>query len=99
MTVIAPADGIETAKAVKACVDYPGPVYIRIGRGFEPRTTRMRTTDFKIGKAIQISDGTDITLICCGVTVLQAAEAAKVLKEDDGLSRAGAQHAHHQAHR
>ena len=36
MTVIAPADGIETANAVRACVDYPGPVYMRIGRGFEP---------------------------------------------------------------
>ena len=35
MTVIAPADGIETANAVRACVDYPGPVYMRIGRGFE----------------------------------------------------------------
>ena len=36
MTVICPADGIETSKAVQACVDTPGPVYIRIGRGFEP---------------------------------------------------------------
>ena len=36
MTVICPADGIETSKAVQACIDIPGPVYVRIGRGFEP---------------------------------------------------------------
>jgi len=86
MTVIAPADGVETANAVKACVDYPGPVYIRIGRGFEPRYYQDEAYGFKIGKAVEIHPGTDITLICCGVTVLQAAEAAKFLKETDDLS-------------
>jgi transketolase len=86
MTVITPADGVETANAVKACVDYPGPVYIRIGRGFEPRYYPDEDYGFEIGKAVDIHPGTDITLICCGVTVLQAAEAAKALKEQDGLS-------------
>ena len=86
MTVIAPADGIETANAVKACVDYPGPVYIRIGRGFEPPYYTNENYGFKIGKAVTVNEGTDITLICCGITVLQAAEAAKILKQDDGLS-------------
>ncbi len=86
MTVIAPADGIETANAVKACVNYPGPVYIRIGRGFEPRYYSDEDYGFQIGKAVEIHPGTDITLICCGITVLQAAEAAKTLKEQDDLS-------------
>ena len=36
MTVIVPADGIETANALRACVEWPGPVFIRLGRGFEP---------------------------------------------------------------
>ena len=36
MTVVIPADGFETAKAVRACVDVPGPFYMRVGRGFEP---------------------------------------------------------------
>ena len=44
MTVIVPADGWETANAVRAAVEHPGPVYIRLGRGFEPRTTRTTTT-------------------------------------------------------
>lgn len=86
MTVIAPADGIETANAVRASVEYDGPVYIRIGRGFEPPYYKDEDYGFRIGKAVEISEGTDITLICCGITVLQAAEAAKILKRDDGLS-------------
>ncbi|MCU0821129.1 MAG: transketolase family protein [Spirochaetes bacterium] len=86
MTVIVPADGIETAKAVKACVEYPGPVYIRIGRGFEPTFYNDENYDFKIGKGIQLCDGSDITIIAAGVTVLQSMEAARVLEENDKLS-------------
>lgn len=86
MTVIIPADGIETACAVRAAAEYPGPVYIRVGRGFEPTYYETEDYGYKIGKAVTIADGTDITLICCGVAVLQAAEAAKMLKEQDGLS-------------
>jgi len=86
MTVIVPADGIETANAVRACVKHPGPVYIRVGRGFEPTYYKDEDYGFQIGKAHQIADGTDLAIICCGVTVLQAAEAARVLKEEDGLS-------------
>ena len=86
MTVIAPADGIETANAVRASLNWPGPVYIRIGRGFEPKYYEDENYGFQIGKAVEIKSGTDITLICCGVTVLQAAEAAKLLEENDGLS-------------
>ncbi len=86
MTVIVPADGIETANAVRACMEYPGPVYIRIGRGFEPKFYENEDYGFQIGKAVELSQGTDITIICCGITVLQAVEAAKFLKENDGLS-------------
>lgn len=86
MTVIVPADGIETAKAVKASVNYPGPVYIRIGRGFEPTYYKDENYDFEIGKAVEIREGTDITIIAMGVTVLQAAEAADFLKKNDDLS-------------
>lgn len=86
MTVIVPADGVETANAVRACVEYPGPVYIRIGRGFEPTYFQNEDYGFQIGKAVEICPGTDVTLICCGVTVLQAAEAARILREQEGLS-------------
>lgn len=86
MTVIVPADGTETANAVRAAVDVPGPVYIRIGRGFEPPFYETENYGFQVGKAQEVHSGTDLTIVACGVTVLQSVEAARVLKEQDGLS-------------
>lgn len=86
MTVICPADGIETSKAVQACVDTPGPVYIRIGRGFEPPCYENDDYTYEIGKSITMREGTDLTIICCGIAVLQAVNAARTLAENDGLS-------------
>ena len=86
MTVIAPADGIETSKAVRACLDIEGPVYIRIGRGFEPPCYENENYDFIPGKAVEMHAGTDLTIICCGIAVLQSVQAAKTLLEQDGLS-------------
>ncbi len=86
MTVVVPADGIECGNAVIACIEHPGPVYLRIGRGFEPTCYEDDRYGFEIGKSVEIVPGSDITLICCGITVLQAREAAQILKESDGLS-------------
>jgi transketolase len=86
MTVIAPADGIETSRAVRASVDIPGPVYIRIGRGFEPPCYENEDYPFEIGKAVLLRDGTDMTIICCGIAALQSVQAAKTLAEQDKLS-------------
>ena len=86
MTVICPADGIEPSMAVQACVETPGPVYIRIGRGFEPPCYANADHEFEIGKAITMRDGTDLTIICCGIAVLQSMQAAKTLAEQDGIS-------------
>ncbi len=86
MTVIAPADGYETGKAVAAAIEMEGPVYIRIGRGFEPPVHKSMDFDFQIGKSIEMHEGTDLTIIACGVTVLQALEAARFLKTNSGLS-------------
>ena len=86
MTVICPADGIETSKAVRACVDVPGPVYMRIGRGFEPPVYEDENYDFTIGKANVMCEGTDLTIITCGIGVLQSVNAAKTLAEKEGIS-------------
>lgn len=85
MTVIVPADSIETAKAVAACVDLPGPVYIRIGRGFEPTAYEDENYDYKIGKSVLMRDGRDITVICCGVAVNAALTVSRQI-ESEGLS-------------
>ncbi len=81
ITVIAPADSFETARAVKAGIEHDGPVYIRIGRGFEPPLHESLDFDYQIGKALRMRDGTDITVIACGVPVLHAVEAADRAKE------------------
>lgn len=86
MTVICPADGIETSKAVQACADTPGPVYIRIGRGFEPPCYENDNYTYEIGKAITMKEGSDLTIICCGIAVLQSLQAAKTLAEQDNIS-------------
>lgn len=85
MKVIVPADGIETANAVKAAYETPGPVYIRINRGFDNVFYEKDDYGFEIGKSVLINDGTDITIIACGSCVFQANEAAKVLDADHGI--------------
>lgn len=86
MTVICPADGIETSRAVRASLDIPGPAYIRIGRGFEPPCYENEDYPFQLGKAVEMRGGKDLTIICCGIAVLQSVQAAKTLAEQDGLS-------------
>ncbi len=85
MTVIVPADSIETARAVAACVEWPGPVYIRIGRGLEPLAYENDDYDYKIGKSVLMAEGSDITIFCCGVAVLAALGVSRALT-GQGLS-------------
>ena len=85
MTLIVPADGFETANAVKAAVDINGPVYIRIGRGFEPPFNKDENYGFEVGKGIEVHAGSDITIFACGITVLQSVMAAKDLAKE-GIS-------------
>ena len=86
MVVIAPADGIETANAVMAAYEHKGPVYIRINRGFDPFLYEKSDYGFQIGKAVQLKDGTDITIIACGAAAYNAYHAANILEKEDKLS-------------
>ena len=82
MTVICPADGIETSMAIRACMDINGPVYMRIGRGFEPPCYEDENHAFAIGRANVMREGGDITVITCGIGVLQSLNAAATLAEE-----------------
>lgn len=86
MTVIVPADGAETGRAVEACLDIDGPVYIRVGRGFEPPYHKDNEFNFEIGKGEIVREGSDATIITCGIGVLQSAVASDELKRLDNLS-------------
>lgn len=78
MTVIVPADGEETAQAVRAAVEYEGSVYLRLGRAKVP-TIFDSNYKFEIGKGVIVHPGDDVTVIACGIMVSIAIEAAKEL--------------------
>jgi len=86
MTVICPADGMETVNAVRAAYETPGPFYIRINRGFDRVVYDSTDYGFQLGKAQTMREGTDITVIACGSCVFQALQAADFLKNSEGLS-------------
>jgi transketolase len=85
MTVIVPADGAETANAVRAAAKTPGPFYIRINRGFDNVVYDDQSYGYEVGKAVLMNEGTDITVIACGSCVYQAVQAAKALDYDHKL--------------
>jgi transketolase len=86
LTVMVPADALETANAVRASMEIDGPVYIRIGRGFEPRVYQRDDYGFQVGKAVEMRPGSDVTVIACGSVVFHAVEASRILEREDGLS-------------
>jgi transketolase len=77
-SVVVPADGIETAEAVKAAAATAGPFYIRLGRPKFPAVNKAGYV-FNLGKAVTLRDGKDATIIACGVMVSKALEAATTL--------------------
>lgn len=85
MTVIVPCDFNQTKAATKAIAAYQGPVYLRFGRPKWPNFTKEDGSDFVIGKAQQLSEGTDITIFACGHMVWKAIEAGRIL-EEKGIS-------------
>jgi len=84
MTIVAPSDSLETVKAVKAVIDYPGPVYLRMGRG-ETESVYKEDYEFVIGKSVMLRDGSDAAIIACGIMVAEAVKAARTL-EGEGIS-------------
>jgi transketolase len=84
MTVISPADAVEMALATKAILDFKGPVYMRTGRSASVSVFDAGHT-FEIGKGKIIRQGSDLTIVACGVEVARALDAAKLL-EQKGVS-------------
>lgn len=79
MTVIVPCDYNQTKAATKAIANYQGPVYLRFGRPKWPNFTAENGSDFQIGKAQILNEGSDVSIIACGHLVYHAMEAAKKL--------------------
>jgi transketolase len=80
MTIVAPADADEMRRFMPHTVDHPGPIYIRLAKGYDP----IVTTDdvpFEIGKAIPMRSGSDALLVTTGITLGRALDAAVQLGE------------------
>lgn len=86
MTVVVPCDGYETRLATKAILDYEGPCYLRTGRcALETVTDSFDNYEFEIGKGVQLKDGSDVTIIACGLMVQEALKAEEALRAE-GIS-------------
>ncbi len=81
MTVIVPADGVETEQIIFEVAKYNGPVYVRLGRSAVP-TIFDENYKFEIGKGVEVKEGTDATVIACGIMVNEAMKAHDILKEE-----------------
>ncbi len=84
MVIINPADGNEAILAVKAAIEYGGPVYLRFGRLAVP-VIFDENYKFEIGKGVMLEDGNDVTLVATGLMVPEALKAAEELK-NEGIS-------------
>ncbi len=81
MTVVAPCDADEMRRFMAASLDWPDPIYIRLGKGGDPIVSRDQD-GFVIGKAIALREPGAVTLISSGVMVGRALEAAERLAAD-----------------
>ena len=80
MVVVVPADEKETIEAIKFAASYNGPVYVRIARTNLPDVFD-ETYNFDYKKALVIKDGSDVTLVSNGETLVEVLDCAKMLSE------------------
>lgn len=78
MTILAPADAEEMARAVRATLNHEGPVYVRVAKGHDPVVTHDRG-EFRIGRAVPMRDGHDALIVTTGVGLQVCLAAADQL--------------------
>ena len=78
LVLIVPADPLETGQALRAALEYPGPVFVRVSRMGVPAVYGP-DYEFQIGKAFRVCEGTDATVIANGTMLSRAVEAASLL--------------------
>jgi len=81
MNLIVPCDAHETAAAVRFAADFNGPVFIRLSREKFP-VLYDENKEFKLGKSDKLKEGSDITIIACGLLVHTALESAEELEKE-----------------
>ncbi|MDQ7794217.1 MAG: transketolase family protein [bacterium] len=86
LTVLVPADAVEARQATLAAADWPGPVYLRLGRPAVPALFEDGHR-LVIGRAQTLLEGADVTLAACGIMLSRALDAAAELAAE-GVSAA-----------
>ncbi len=81
MTIISPADAIETKQAIRVAYAHQGPVYVRLTRDKFPRIHAEDYT-FQLGKAVVMREGKDVLLVGCGLGTSICLNAAELLAAD-----------------
>jgi transketolase len=85
ITIISPADSLETVKALQAAIKSKNSSYLRLTGASNNPIVYDKNYEFKIGKSITLKHGKDITIFCAGAMVYQSLKAADIL-EDNNLS-------------
>lgn len=81
LAVVAPGDPWEVRAALRAAVQHPGPVYLRIGKKGEPPVHAAEPA-FAIGRALRLREGTDVCFLNAGTLLPVALQAAEALSAD-----------------
>ncbi len=82
MVVVCPSDDVEARAAVRAAIEYEGPVYLRFGRLAVPVINDNPDYKFELGKGVTLREGKDVTIVSTGLCVSESLEAAKLLEAD-----------------
>lgn len=85
LTVVCAADSNELRAILRASLSHPGPMYIRLGRGRDPDVYAQFPQSFRIGQAIRIREGSDLTIITTGSEVRPCLDAANAM-DASGIS-------------
>ncbi len=82
ITILSPADCVETAKMTEAALQYQGPVYLRLTGNMRAPIVYNSDYELSIGKAITLRDGADVCIVATGSMVYPSIKAAEALEYD-----------------
>jgi transketolase len=86
MRVIVPADAVSVRQLIRIIADTPGPFYVRLVRPSSEVIYAEDEMTFNLGRGNILRDGSDVTIISCGLMVARSLRAAETLEQDDGIS-------------
>jgi transketolase len=82
LTVVSAADANQLRAILRASLTWPGPIYIRMGRGRDPEVYPQVPASFELGRAVRLTEGDDLALITTGTEVRPCLDAAVRLRKD-----------------